>query len=506
MPDCLDLLTGTGTFFQQQRIRDPRPGTAGSGISILGRDWFRLLGITLEGLHQLNGAPAYESSSREVQPAARNQSKVVTSVTNLLQDYPDVLKPGLGKSRGLPVRISVEEQATPKFHKPRQVPFALLPKVEEAIEQLVEQGIYVPIKHSRWATPIVPILKKNDGNMRICGDYKGTLKLVVKWETCALPTPEQLLARLGVCTVIYRLDLDQDYQQLCVDEDTAMLQTVTTHKGLFKVTRFQFGVAVAVTIFQGYMEGLLNGLEEVQCFLDDILIGGRTVAQHDERLRKVLQRVQDDGLRLNAETCAFRDKEVTYLGYRVNKDGISPLRVKVEGIKQAPEPKNKKELQSLLGALNTYGRFLKGATHVLEPLHRLLDRDKAWSWTETKAKAYQSAKNLLESSSVLAHYDVTRPIGLACDASPCGLGAVLSQVPEEFRPFVARKNELSTYRNCVLWGSRVVIPSSAQAQVLGILHTMHPGVVQMKALAHSTVWWPDICNRIERKVAGCQVC
>ncbi|XP_037508698.1 uncharacterized protein K02A2.6-like [Rhipicephalus sanguineus] len=307
--------------------------TKGSGVSILGRDWFRPLGITLEGLHQLSRAPASKSSSREVQPAARNPSKVVTS------------------KQGLPVRILVDEKATPKFHKPRQVPFALLPKVEEAIEQLVEQGIYVPIKHSRWATPIVPILKKN-GKMRICGDYKGTLNPVVKWETYPLPTPEQLLARLGGCAVFSRLDLDQAYQQLCVDEDTAMLQTVTTHKGLFKVTRLQFGVAVAVAIFQRYMEGLLNGLEGVQCFLDDILIGGRTVAEHDERLRKVLQRIQDDGLRLNAEKCAFRDKEVTYLGYRVNKDGVSPLREKVEAIKQAPEPKNKKELQSFLGALN----------------------------------------------------------------------------------------------------------------------------------------------------------
>ncbi|XP_037503769.1 uncharacterized protein K02A2.6-like [Rhipicephalus sanguineus] len=194
---------------------------------------------------------------------------------------------------------------------------------------------------------------------------------------------------------VSRLDLDQAYQQLCVDEDTAMLQTVTTHKGLFKVTRLQFGVAVAVAIFQRYMEGLLNGLEGVQCFLDDILIGGRTVAEHDERLRRVLQRIQDDGFRLNAEKCASRDKEVTYLGYRVNKDGVSPLREKVEAIKQAPEPKNKKEPQSFLGAFSIYGRFLKGASHVLEPLHRLLDKDKEWSWTETEAKAYQDAKSLL---------------------------------------------------------------------------------------------------------------
>ncbi|KAL1485473.1 hypothetical protein MTO96_031942 [Rhipicephalus appendiculatus] len=118
--------------------------TKGSGISILGRDWLIPLGISLEGLHQLNGAPVSNSSRGEGQPAAHDHSKVVTSVKTVLRDYSEVFKPGLGKSTGPLVRIEVEEQGTPKFHKPWQVPFALLPKVEEAIEQLVKQGIYVP--------------------------------------------------------------------------------------------------------------------------------------------------------------------------------------------------------------------------------------------------------------------------------------------------------------------------------------------------------------------------
>ncbi|KAL1430202.1 hypothetical protein MTO96_015268 [Rhipicephalus appendiculatus] len=104
--------------------------TKGCRISILGRDWFQPLGISLEGLHQLNGAPVSNSSRGEGQPAARDQSKLVTSVKTVLQDYSNVFKPGLGKSTGPPVRIEVEEQATPKFHEPRQVPFALLPKAQ----------------------------------------------------------------------------------------------------------------------------------------------------------------------------------------------------------------------------------------------------------------------------------------------------------------------------------------------------------------------------------------
>ncbi|XP_037505706.1 uncharacterized protein K02A2.6-like [Rhipicephalus sanguineus] len=182
--------------------------------------------------------------------------------------------------------------------------------------------------------------------MTICGYYKETLN-PVKWETCPLPSPEELLARVGRCAVYFRLDLDQAYQELHVYEDTAMLQTVNTHMCLFKVTRLQFAVAVALAIFQPYVEGLFSGRERVQCFRDDIIIVGRKVAEHDEWLRKVLQRIQDDGPRLNADKCAFRDKEVAYFGYRVNKDGVSLLRENVEVIKKSPELKNKELKLSL---------------------------------------------------------------------------------------------------------------------------------------------------------------
>lgn len=83
--------------------------------------------------------------------------------------------------------------------------------------------------------------------------------------------------------------------------------------------------------------------------------------EHDERLRKVLQRIQDDGLHLNATKCVFRVKEVIYLGYCINKEGVSSSTEKVEAIKEALEPRNEKKLLSFLGALNVYGRFLQGA-------------------------------------------------------------------------------------------------------------------------------------------------
>ncbi|XP_070381807.1 uncharacterized protein [Dermacentor albipictus] len=197
--------------------------------------------------------------------------------TALLKKYSSVFEPGLGTSKGPPVRIEVNPAAPPRFLKPRQVPFALRPKVDEALDRL------------------------------------------------------------------------------------------------------------------RYIEELLHGIDGVLVFLDDILIGGRDEAQHHAR--------------------------------------VQPTEEKVHAIHEAPEPTCKKELQAFLGALNFY-KFLQGAAHALEPLYRRLDKGREWRWTGAEADAFRQAKDLLQSSHVLVHYDVNRPLVLACDASPYGLGAVLSHVGE----------------------------------------------------------------------------
>ncbi|XP_075550349.1 uncharacterized protein LOC142583754 [Dermacentor variabilis] len=359
----------------------------GASIGLIGRDWFKSLGISLSGVHS-------------VCEPSRTGSKGTTA---LLKKYSSVFEPGLGTSKEPLVRIEVNPAAPPRFLKQRQVPFALRPKVDEALDRLVSQGIFQPVRHSKWATPVVPVVKK-DGSIRICGDYKSTVNRVVQWETYPLPTPEQLFARLAGCSKFSKLDLGQAYQQKTVDEETADLLTVTTHRGLFRVTRLQFGGALAVAIFQRYMEELLHGIDGVLVFLDDILIGGRDEAQHYARLQEVLK--------------------------RIHEDGVQPTEDKVRAIHDAPEPTCKKELQAFLGALNFY-KFLKGAAHTLEPLYRLLDKGREWRWTRAEADAFRKAKDLLQSSHVLVHYDVNRPLVLACDASPYGLDAVLSHVGED---------------------------------------------------------------------------
>ncbi|VDI15255.1 Hypothetical predicted protein [Mytilus galloprovincialis] len=119
-------------------------------------------------------------------------------------------------------------------------------------------------------------------------------------------------------------------------------------------------------------------------------------------------------------------EEVVYLGFKINKHGIYPVESKVEAIDKAPSPTNVTELKAYLGMLNYYNRFLANLSHLLKPLHVLLQKDTKWSWEKEQEKAFIESKQLLKSASVLVHFDPKKKLILACDASPYGLGAVLS--------------------------------------------------------------------------------
>ena len=118
--------------------------------------------------------------------------------------------------------------------------------------------------------------------------------------------------------------------------------------------------------------------------------------------------------------------EVIYLGYKINKDGIFPVTEKIEAIKSAKKPTNVSELKSFLSLLNYYHRHFQNFADTLEPLHNLLRKGVKWQWTEKEQISFEKAKHILSETNFLVHYDLEKPLILACDASPYGIGAVLS--------------------------------------------------------------------------------
>ena len=153
---------------------------------------------------------------------------------------------------------------------------------------------------------------------------------------------------------------------------------------------------------------------------------GNSDDDHLSTLEEVFARIETAGLRVKLSKCEFMKPSVTYLGHRIDKEGLHPLPDKVEAIHNAPTPKSVHELKSYLGLLSYYGKFFPNMSSTLFPLYRLLCKDSCWVWKEEQEKAFNDSKSLLTSSRFRAHFDSKLPVILACDASAYGIGAVLA--------------------------------------------------------------------------------
>ena len=339
----------------------------------------------------------------------------------VVEKHAAVFADELGTITPFKASLKLRADARPTFRRPRSVPYATKQAVEDELDRLEK------VPFSEWAAPIVVVPKK-DGKIRMCGDYKTTINPVMEVDQYPLPKPEDLFATLAGGKKFSTLDLSQAYLQLLLDEESSKLVTVNTHRGLYQYLRLPFGMASAPVLFQKTMDTVLQGIPNVICYIDDILVTGANDDEHLRNLGRVLERLEKHGLRIKEEKCRFMQESVVYLGHQIDATGLHTDPGKVEAIANAPEPTNVAELRSFLGMLNYYRKFAKNLATILHPLNRLLQKSRRWEWNDDCKRAFQMAKESPTSSSVLVHYDSTLPLRLAADASAYGLGAVLSHV------------------------------------------------------------------------------
>ncbi|GBP47739.1 Uncharacterized protein K02A2.6 [Eumeta japonica] len=162
------------------------------------------------------------------------------------------------------LKLQLKPDAKPIFFKPRPVPFALKPKVDEALDKLIETGILKSVNYSDYATPITPVLK-SDGTVRVCGDYSVTLNKVLHIDRYPLPRIEELFARLHEGKEFSKLDLSMAYMQLELTEDSQPLTCINTHRGLSNLHDW-FWVIVSACDISKTMERILAGIEGICIF------------------------------------------------------------------------------------------------------------------------------------------------------------------------------------------------------------------------------------------------
>ena len=383
-------------YDQQKRVL-PLIVVDGDGPPLLGRNWLKEL--------QLNWHNIFLVSKTE-------------TLSEILRQHDKVFNKGLGTIKGFKADIKLQDDANSVFCKAQPVPYALCQKVQEELDPLESQGVVKKVEQSDWASPIVCVPKKG-GSISICGDFKVPINRVLLDDPYPLPDAEDVFATLGGGTLFSKIDLSNACQQKELTADSQHYLTVNTHKGLYAYQRLTYGIASAPAIFQSTMDQILQGMDKVRCHRDDILI---------LILDEVLTRLEKHGILAKRSKCEFMVLSVEFLGYRVDREGQHPTDEKIPPIKGALSSKNVAELRSSLGLLNYYGNFIPNLSTLLQLLHELPRKGVKWAWTEESEKAFVCSKSELVTDKVLVPYDEKI---LACDASPYGVGVVISHVMDD---------------------------------------------------------------------------
>ncbi len=369
------------------------------------------------------------------------ESQQIVQVKALLNDYADVFALSdndLGCTSIIQHEIPVTDDV-PVRQRYRRLPPSQYEEVKDHIRQLLEQGI-ISESCSPYSSPLV-IVKKKDGNMRMCVDYR-QLNLKTRKDAYPLPRIEESLDALSGAQWFSTLDLASGYNQVGVAEKDRQKTAFCTPFGLYQFNRMPFGLCNAPGTFQRLMERILGDqhFQSLLLYLDDVVVFSSSFEQHLSRLKLVLSRFRECGLKVKWSKCSLFQRQVSYLGHVISAEGVATDPEKTRVVAQWPRPGTVTELKSFLGFAGYYRRFVEKFSQLAAPLHALaaLATPKAGKsktarvslgelWGSECESAFQVLKEKLVTAPVLGYADFTKPFYLEIDASHHGLGAILSQ-------------------------------------------------------------------------------
>ncbi|XP_062539247.1 uncharacterized protein K02A2.6-like [Armigeres subalbatus] len=393
---------------------------SGKSDSLFGREWIAQFVAEID----MNRMFAPEASVNEVSHSELSADQEA-KLSELLDNFKEIFSDVAGKLVGPPAKVHLKPQATPIFAKARDVPLALRDRYAAEIEKKINAGFYEKVDYSEWASPTHIVVKKN-GSIRITGNYKPTVNPRMIIDEHPIPKVECIFNKLKGATLFCHLDLTDAYTHLPIDSEFRHVLTLNTPThGLIRPTRAVYGAANIPAIWQRRIETILQGLDNVVNFYDDIIVAANNFNDLLLSLSATMDRLKQNGLRLNRAKCIFGVSSLECLGHRIDRHGLHKSDKHIEAIRDAPRPETPEELQLFLGKATYYSAFLPNLSSRARTMRDMLNSE-TFEWTSEAVKAYTDLKQILISPQVLMQYDPALPLVLATDASKTGLGAVLS--------------------------------------------------------------------------------
>ncbi|KAK9721408.1 Reverse transcriptase (RNA-dependent DNA polymerase) [Popillia japonica] len=307
----------------------------------------------------------------------------------------------LGTTESVQCKIETTTEE-PITYRPYRLSYKEREGVREIVDDLKGAGIIVD-STSPYASPI--LVRKKDGGVRLCIDYRGLNKITKKMS--------------------YPLALIDDQLERLSGKPTQ--NCFITPDGLYHFTKMTFGLVNAQAIFQRLVNPVLGPLRFTiaMTYMDDILLPSTTIEEGLVNLAEVLKVLQRANLKLNLKKCNFLYTKIDYLGFEISSRGFRPSARKLKSVVDFPEPNSVTAVRQFLGLTGYFRRFIKNYATKAKPLTELLDS--TWEWNARHRDSFELLKQELISDNVLAMYSPNAYTEVHTDASNLGLGGIMLQ-------------------------------------------------------------------------------
>jgi hypothetical protein len=347
----------------------------------------------------------------------------------VVREFPDVFPedlPGLPPDREVEFSIDLVPGTAPISKAPYRMAPAELKELKGQLEELLDKGFIHP-SASPWGAPVL-FVKKEDGSMRLCIDYRELNRVTIK-NKYPLPRIDDLFDQLQGAQVFSKIDLRSGYHQLKIKSEDIPKTAFRTRYGHYEFLVMSFGLTNAPAVFMDLMNMVFHEYLNrfVIVFIDDILVYSKSLEEHEDHLRIVLQILRDKKLYAKLKKCEFWLNQVVFLGHVVSKDGITVDPSKIEAVVSWDRPTNVSEVRSFLGLAGYYRRFVEGFSRIAAPLTHLTRKNAKFEWKEECEKSFQELKQRLVTAPVLTIPSSSGGFVIYSDASRKGLGCVLMQ-------------------------------------------------------------------------------
>ena len=323
---------------------------------------------------------------------------------------------------------------TPISQRSREPPMAIRPEVIRQLEELLELKVIEKAPKSRWAMPLVYVSKKlEDGKIktRICCDSRKVNARTRDFQhkTAAVTEPQEYIQG---AKVFAKLDLFSAYYALPTDKKASEILVADSPIGRIRWKRAIMGAKTSSAQFGLMMEDCLGDLDKSRIlhYVDDIIIASKDEKQHAQDIEDVCKRLQKFNLILNVKKCQFFKDEVTYLGFKINKDGMGPTQEYKASMASFKKPVTNSNLKSLLGSASYIRHTVPGMAQPVSILTKMLTpngKTKRLKWDAETNKAFQDLKKKIEDAVSVAFIRKNAEMHIMADTSNTHYGAALYQ-------------------------------------------------------------------------------